>query len=411
MNVIPVLVKREFTTRVKGTAYIITTLVGILVFVGLSFLPTLMGRLASSMGPAQIELVVLEQPGDSSLLPFLHELTLQQENFAIQDAADLDEVEAYRLVLDQGLTGLLLIDGPLYTLVTPDSKNVMLTGEVQNLVGQAVTRWKAAQLNLSGEELGRLFEPIDFRVREVSPQRAGGVEVDSVAHNQAMVLAYFLVIMLYVALIMYGNMVAMGVAEEKSSRIMEVMVSTVKPLELMFGKIIGVGSLGVLQLALWVATGLLMSAMGSSGVFGILGTVPLGTILWFGLFFLLGYFFYASIFAAAGALVSRVEEVSQVVSLLMMFIVVGFIGAFISFPNPNGTFAIVTSMIPFTAPMVMFARIVLASPPLIEVIGSGGIMLLSIGLSTWISAKIYRIGILLYGKRLRVRQVLQLLRD
>jgi ABC-2 type transport system permease protein len=223
--------------------------------------------------------------------------------------------------------------------------------------------------------------------------------------------------MIYTALIMYGNMVASGVAEEKSSRIMEVMVSTVKPLELMFGKIIGVGALGLLQYAIWISTGIIMAAMGKTGFLGgllgvtePLGSIPLESILWFGLYFVLGYFFYASIFAAAGALVSRVEEVSQVVSLLMMFIIVGFFAAYISFLNPNSSFAVIASLIPFTAPMVMFARIVLANPPIIEVLASVVIMLLSIIVGTWISSKIYRIGILLYGKRPSIRQVVQLLK-
>ena len=185
----------------------------------------------------------------------------------------------------------------------------------------------------------------------------------------------------------------------------------------MFGKIIGVGALGLVQFIIWIGTGLIMAAMGRTGFLGgmlgveaSLSTLPLESILWFGLFFLLGYFFYASIFAAAGALVSRVEEVSQVVSLLMMFIVAGFLAAYISFLNPNSSFAVAASLIPFTAPMVMFARIMLADPPIIEAAASVVIMLLSIVLGTWISSKIYSIGILLYGKRPSIRQVARLLK-
>ena len=232
-----------------------------------------------------------------------------------------------------------------------------------------------------------------------------------------MVLAYFLLFMIYMALIMYGNMVASGVAEEKSSRIMEVMVSTVKPLELMLGKIIGVGSLGLLQFFIWIGVGLIMNTIGSSGALGALlgvgaplSAIPLDTVLWFGLYFILGYFLYASIFAAAGALVSRVEEVSQVVTIIMMLIIVGFFGAYISFLNPNSTFAVATSLIPFTSPMVMFARIVLGSPALVEIIASVFILLASVFIGAWISGKIYSIGILLYGKRPTLRQVLMLVK-
>lgn len=322
------------------------------------------------------------------------------------------------MVLDQGLSGLLLVDGPLYTLVTPDATNMILNDEIENILNLAVSRWNAVRLGLSAEDMASLFRPVDLRVREVSPLAEDGEELDSATQTQAMVLAYFLLFMIYMALIMYGNMVASGVAEEKSSRIMEVMVSTVKPLELMLGKIIGVGSLGLLQFIIWISTGLLMNTMGSSGTIGTLlgagesfSSIPLDIVMWFGLYFILGYFFYASIFAAAGALVSRVEEVSQVVSIIMMLIIVGFFGAYVSFLNPNSTFAVVASLVPFTAPMVMFSRIVLGSPALIEVIASVLIMLASVLIGAWVSGKIYSIGILLYGKRPTLRQVLMFIRN
>lgn len=417
MSMIPVIVKREFTSRVKGTAYIVTTILGVLVFVGLSFLPLVMERISSSMTPSQIDLMVYEQPGQAPILPYLEEVSAQREGFTVRSADGMDESEAYRLVLDEGLSGLLLVDGPLYTLVTADAGNVMLNDEIENLLNQAVSRWNAVRLGLSSDDVASLFSRVDLRVRVVSPLGEDVEEVDSVAHAQAMVLAYFLLFMIYMALVMYGNMVASGVAEEKSSRIMEVMVSTVKPLELMLGKIIGVGSLGLLQFFIWIGVGLLMNTIGSSGFLAsalgataTLSAIPLDTVLWFGLFFVLGYFLYASIFAAAGALVSRVEEVGQVSTIIMMLIVVGFFGAYISFLNPNSTFAVVTSLIPFTSPMVMFSRIVLGNPPLMQVIASILILLVSVFIGAWISGKIYRIGILMYGKRPTLRQVLKLIR-
>ena len=418
MSMIPVLVKRDFTSRVTGTAYIITTLVGVLVFVGLAFIPPIMDHFAGSFAPKNIDLLIFEQPTTTSMVPYLLEVGEELSDTRISAVQGLDEREAYRLVLEENLTGLLLIDGPLYTLVTTDGSNMAVNTKIEGMVNRALTKANAERLGISHEDMATLFQRVDLRVREIGPQREDGTDIDSVAHTQAMILAYFLLFMIYMALVMYGNMVASGVAEEKSSRIMEVMVSTVKPLELMFGKIIGVGALGLLQFLIWIGTGLLMTAIGKKGLLGgVLGvtapldTIPLSTVLWFGLYFLLGYFFYASIFAAGGALVSRVEEVSQVVSLIMMLIVVGFIAAFISFTNPNSSFAVATSLIPFTSPMVMFARIVLANPPLNQVIASVVILVASVVVGAWISARIYRIGILLYGKRPSLRQVVLLLKD
>lgn len=415
---LPVLIRREFTSRVKGTAYIITTLIGVLVFVALSFLPPLMEHFTQSMGPKRIELMVFEQTVDSSLYPYLLEISENQPRLQLRDGTNLDYTEAYRLVLEEGLTGLLMIDGPTYTLITPDGTNLSINGEIENFINRALTRANAVRLGLSEQDMETLFQRTELRIREIRPGGEGGTELDSIAHTQAMVLAYFLLFMIYMALIMYGNMVATGVAEEKSSRIMEVMISTVKPSELMLGKIIGVGTLGLLQFVIWMGTGFLMRTIGKAGLFGTMlgsteafSTLPLDTVLWFGLYFVLGYFFYASIFAAVGALVSRVEDVSQVTTLIMMFIMVGFFAAYLSFLNPNGSFAVVTSFIPFTAPMVMFARIVLANPPFFQIIVSVLVMLVSVFLGAWFSGKIYRVGILLYGKRPSLRQVLRLLQD
>lgn len=415
---IPVLVKRDFTSRVKGTAYILTTLIGVLVIAGLTFIPPLLDQVFSGMAPKRIDLYVYEQPTEASIVPYLLEVAATRENVSILPAEGASETELYQRVLDEALTGLLLIDGPLYTLVAPDVSNIMVNDEIEGIINQAVTRRNAERLGLSEQDMVDLFRRVDLKVREISPSGSDGEEVDEVAQTQAMVLAYFLLFMIYMALILYGNMVASGVAEEKSSRIMEVMVSCVKPTELMLGKIIGVGALGLVQFVIWISTGLVVSTVTKSGIMndllgvvGPLSTVPLSYILWFGLFFVLGYFFYASIFAAAGALVSRVEEVSQVVSVIMMLIVVGFFAAYASFLNPNSSLAVTTSIIPFTSPMVMFARIVLTKPPVSQVLASVAILVASVLAGTWISAKIYRIGILMYGKRPGLRQLFRLLRD
>lgn len=414
MSMIPVLVKRDFTSRVTGTAYIITTIVGVLVFVGLAFISPIMDLFASSFTPKNIDLLVFEQPSSTSFAPYLLQAGQEVNDFQISIVTGLSEVEAYRQVLAEKKTGLLLIDGPLYTLVTTDGSNMAVNSQIEHVINRATTKAQAERLGISNADMATLFQRVDLKVREIGSQGEDGTELDSLAHTQAMILAYFLLFMIYMALVMYGNMVASGVAEEKSSRIMEVMVATVSPFELMFGKIIGVGALGLLQFVIWIGTGVFMTLIGKQDALGgILGLsmIPLSTVLWFGLYFLLGYFFYASIFAAGGALVSRVEEVGQVVSLILMLIVVGFIAAFSSFTNPNSSFAVATSLIPFTSPMVMFARIVLANPPVSQIIASVSILIASVIGGTWLSAKIYRMGILLYGKRPSLREIALLLAE
>jgi len=418
MSMIPILAKRDFLSRVKSGGYIITTVLGILVFVGITFVPPLLQYLETSLFAAgDLRLLVYEQPGAQSFLPFLLEVS-ESRNIDLEDAGDLSEREAFRRVLAEGLNGLLLIDPPLYTLVAQDASNMGVNTQIEGLINSALTRANAEKLGLSESDMVNLFQRAELRIRQVDAHSEAGVEIDQASHTQSLVLAYLLLFMIYMALILYGNMVASGVAVEKSSRIMEVMVATVHPLELMMGKIIGIGALGLLQFAIWMAVAVGMSALSAGGMFGkmaelgfSLGSIPLSSVLWFGLFFFLGFFFYASIFAAAGAVVSRVEEVSQVVTLIMMFIIVGFFAAFLSFTNPNSTFAVIASFIPFTAPMVMFARMVLTDPPALQVAASILVLLVSVVGGAWLSSKIYRLGVLLYGKRPGVRQIVSLLRE
>jgi len=394
-------------SRVKRPSYIITTIIGSLILIGLTLIPPMLDNLAHEENLTNIELLVLEQSNGASFVPFLEQTTGQKEGINIRSARGKSEVEAYALVLDEGLTGLLLIDDSSFVLLSPNSLDAGLHNRIEAHVNEAFVRFNAAKLGLSHGDMQVLFQRISLDVREISPENGHALEKSSGAHEQALLLTYFLLFMLYMALILYGNMVASGVAEEKSSRIMEVMVSTVKPTQLMFGKIIGVGALGLVQFAIWVGSTLVLNPLAK----GNFSSISLEVLLWFGLYFILGYFFYASIFAAGGALVSRVEEVNQVITIFMMFIVVGFFVAFSTFDNPNGKLSMIASFIPFTAPMVMFSRVVLANPSIFQVIASIVILILSFLGGTWISAKVYHVGILLYGKRPNLAEIVRLLRD
>ncbi len=416
MKNIGILISRDFSTRVKSGSYIITTLLGILVIVALAFIPVITDFFESRFEQTSMDLLLLDKTG---ALATTISQTAAQQNHAITVIADLQEDEAIKQLKTENKSGLLIIeysdesDKPIYTLHTDNATNINHNTAVQRIINQANTQFNAAKLGLSIEEVELLVRSPYLNVKEVITTDGLG-DLDDLGNEltperaiQSMVLAYLLLFIIYMALILYGSMVATGVAEEKSSRIMEVMVSSVKPMHLMIGKIVGIGSLGLLQFIIWISTGLLVVTLKNIGF--SLGSIPIGTLAWFGLFFLLGYLFYATIFAAAGAIVSRVEEVQQVVSILMMALIAGFFVAYISFLNPNGSFATISSIIPFFAPMVMFARVTLASPPAIQIIFSILFLLIGIAINTWIGGRIYRVGVLMYGKRPNLKEIFRYL--
>lgn len=417
MRNIGILIGRDFSTRVKGGSYIVTTLLGMLVIIGLAFIPVITDWFETRFDQTAVDLLLLDKTG--ALTQTITSMAQQpHQNLNVTVITDLSEDEAIEQFKTADKTGLLVVDydtetfQPIYTLHTDSAANINQNSAVQRIINQANTQYNATQLGLSLDQVQLLFQSPYLNVKEiihtdeitdVDKEENQSQELTQTQAVQSMVLAYLLLFIIYMALILYGNMVATGVAEEKSSRIMEVMVASVKPVHLMIGKIIGIGSLGLLQFVIWIATGLIVITLRNLGF--SLGSIPIGTLAWFGLFFLLGYLFYATIFAAAGAIVSRVEEVQQVITILMMALVAGFFVAYISFLNPNSTFATVSSIIPLFSPMVMFSRVTLANPPVIQIILSVLFLLIGIAINTWIGAKIYRVGVLMYGKRPNIKEI------
>ena len=416
MRNIGILISRDFSTRVKGSSYIITTILGVLIIIALAFVPVAMDWLETKFEQTDVHLLLLDKTSSvgSKIELVLSQQYADADYISVTTAPSLSESEALTQMAAENKTGVLIIDwnefgSPVYTLHTSNAENINQNSIAQRIVNQANLQFNAEQLGLTFEQVASLTQTPYFHVKAVSLDPEGsideGTELESEAYAQNLVLAYLLLFIIYMALVLYGNMVATGVAEEKSSRIMEVMVSTVKPLHLMISKILGIGALGLLQFVIWIATGIVVVTMKNLGF--SLGSIPLGSLIWFALFFVLGYLFYAAIFAAAGALVSRVEEVQQISTLLMMGLVVGFIIAYASFLNPNGSLAIVASIIPFFSPMVMFARVTLTNPSAVQVIISLALLILGTAFNTWIAAKIYRVGILLYGKRPRIKEIIR----
>jgi ABC-2 type transport system permease protein len=224
--------------------------------------------------------------------------------------------------------------------------------------------------------------------------------------EQTFLLAYFIDMLMYFALLFYGIQVSSAVMEEKTNRIVEILVSSLRPFDLLMGKVIGVGAAGLLQMGIWLGTGLLVSSMLSRST--PVGAAPtgfqipevsgalVGVIL---ICFLLGFFFYASLYAAIGSMCNTQQEAQQTATPVTMLVVAGMILMFGLVNDPNSTLARVVTFIPFFTALVLPVRYALTPLPLGEVLG--GILALIVGILgvVWLAGRIYRVGILSYGKR------------
>jgi len=228
--------------------------------------------------------------------------------------------------------------------------------------------------------------------------------------------------LLYVALLIYGAMVLRSVLEEKSGRIVEILLSSVRPWELLLGKILGVGAVGLTQLLVWVGGGAGFWALGWSFVrptldsAGLLERIPdltpsPGLIAFFLFSFLVGYFLYASVFAAVGALCSTEEEAQHLQLPVVMVILVPFLFLMPTLEDPGSRLAVGFSLIPFFSPVLMYARMAVSTVPAWQVILSSSGMILALGATAALAGRIYRTGILMQGKRPTVSEIWRWIRE
>ena len=290
--------------------------------------------------------------------------------------------------------------------------DVVTSGQLQRRLSQAVREQRMADENISESRVRELSKPVEMSTKPINAKGEVGAE-DS---GGGFILVFILGFMIYITIIMYGQLILGAVIEEKETRIAEVLFSSVRSFTLMMGKLIGVSLVALTQYAIW---GLAFAAFAiygvamlqSSGVAFTLPALPLSIFAYFFLFFLLGYFIYATIYALIGSMVTNAQEGGQVAMPVLFLLIMGFYLAFPIIRSPNSSFAFWASMIPFFSPITMLVRIVTQTPPVWQIALS-----LLIGFTTvvgliWLASRIYRVGMLMYGKRATIPEVMRWVRQ
>ncbi len=284
--------------------------------------------------------------------------------------------------------------------------NIKALERLENALNETVV---AKRLAVQGLEYGKVTEMLK-RVNIETVQVLKGGEKAS-GFEQTFLTSFVFIMILYMTILLWGMAVQRSIIEEKNNRVIEVLLSSLKPFDLMAGKILGVGAVGLTQYAIWgiFALGISSYAL-SSGQFAQFVSFEPVTIAFFVLFFVLGFLFYSTLFAGIGAICNTDQEAQQLQTPLTMCLAVTFLIPIAVMQNPDGTFATVFSMIPFFAPILMFMRINVLMPPAWQIALSVAILLGSIYVAGIISAKIFRVGILMYGKRPDLREVFKWIR-
>ena len=445
MNTLSLVIQREYITRVRKKSFIILTLLMPLLMVGLTFLPLWL----STLNDGEVKrIAVIDRSGIYA--PLLQ----STETFHFEVIGEEAQADAQTKVGGE-LFAILQITGDL----SNNQGSVSLTSEkqspqeLQSLIRQTlrekVTQQRLDQLSGSGEVDSRAIT----QVREILEERpsislqtlrmGGDGSVTESSTEVATIIGMVFTVLIYMFILMYGNMVMQAVLEEKKTRIVEVMVSSVKPVNLLIGKIVGIGLVGITQLAIWgiLVGGLFsllslfiaspeqvtsmsegMGGMGGMNAMGNVGGVEmqgvmnailsinwLEVILFFLLFFIGGYVLYASIFAMFASAVDSEEDTSQFLTPVTLLIMFAFFAGFYSVNNPDGPLAFWASQIPFSSPIVMMVRIPFGIP-LWEKILSIVLLYGTFILISVIAAKIYRVGILMYGKKPSLKEMFKWMR-
>ncbi|MEB1807973.1 MAG: ABC transporter permease [Bacillaceae bacterium] len=403
MNKFFIVLAHTYLSKLKSKSFLISTAITLLFIFGFMNFDRIITMFDQDQKESSVVLV-LDETGQL-LEPLKHTISQINPTVELKDFGGTYS-EAETLVIDQEVEGMMelslgdtgLPEGKYYAMTVVEQ---ILPWQLEQALQQVKEEIVTSSLNLQPEEVASIYAPIQFERVAIAETAKTEMEL-----NQARIFVYILLFIIYFSVLMFGNMIATEIAIEKSSRVMEILISSSSPVQQMFGKIFGIALLGLTQYVLIFLVGVLslrqrLSTDSFDQELGelIVGQgLPLHLIGYAFLFFILGYFLYATISAMLGSLVSRIEDVNQMVAPMIFLIVAAFLIAMFGLSNPEAKIVTVTSFIPFFAPMIMFLRVGMLSLPLWEVLLGVAILIATIVLFAWIGARVYRGGVLMYGK-------------
>lgn len=334
------------------------------------------------------------------------------------DGKSLDQIrrELNGKIIDKELDSYLVIPknfeaaNAKYEFFSRKSGDFVSENILKDALNEAVRSQRLADANINEAKLADLSRDVDFSAKKVDER---GGEKDS---DGAFVGAFVIGLLIYITLLIYGQQIMAAVIEEKETRIAEILFSSAKPFELMMGKLVGVGLAGLTQLAIWIVSLLILTGIAAVNYLAAVSDIPIPditplTVLYFFIFFTLGFFIYSTIYALIGSMVTTVQEGGQFAMIPVFTLVIGFYMSFTVIRDPNSTLSFWVSIAPFLAPITMPVRIIAETPPFWQI----GLAILINGAAiaglVWLAARVYRVGMLMYGKRATIPEVWKWIRQ
>lgn len=427
MSTLLLIIKREFLAKVRNKSFVVMTFLSPLLFIGITALIAYLSTLKADVR----RIAVHDQSGVFSAVFTNNEeyVFVNESKTKLQTLTDSLHNGFYEGILYIPKVGNLPHLQSSVRYISNESPSLLFVASLEKKIADRITRHNLQEAKLDTAAINKAQAQVTINLSKASGEEAlKGLNEIKIAIGAA----FGYLIMMFI--IIYGNMVMRSVIEEKTNRIVEIIISSVKPFTLMLGKIVGTTLAGLLQFSIWVvigfifiliSTSLLEIDMYSQGASQLtnsaapalssarlylqeLWNLPLGAILGaFFFYFIGGYFLYSSIYAAIGAAVDNETDSQQfLLPVIMPLIIAVYIGFFSVVNDPHGSMATIFSIIPFTSPIVMLMRIPFGVC-IWEVLLSASVLICSFLLVVWFSAKVYRVGILMYGKKPTFKELLK----
>jgi ABC-2 type transport system permease protein len=414
------IIKREYLERVRSKWFLIATFFGPIFFSAIIIVPAWLASKSTSTtdvynttildatGTGFGHRLAVNIAGDTTIpgrMPFVKvvapsELT-QAESLATREVMH-KEKSGYVVVNQQTLAG----ESARYAGTNATSLADMT--QIKSAIRQTILATRLEKVGLNDQQMKEItFIPLDFSTERITERGRAGSGMASV------LFGFAIGFLLYLSIVVYGQTIMSGVLEEKTTRVAEVVMSSVPTDTLLAGKVLGVGAVGLTQQIIWIATTYIllklrepiMARLGAPTMSFSLPDITLGAGILFLLFFLLGFIFYSSLYAAVGSSVNSESEARQAASPLMIMIV--STGVFIQpvLLNPTGTTARVLSLVPISSPIIMPIRMAVTGVPPLEMAASLAFLVIGCVAALWLASRIYRVGLLMYGKRPTMKEM------
>ena len=407
-----VIARREFFERVRSKWFIAITLLGPLVMTAIIVVPAWLGARAAL---ETVRIQVVDQSGHNLFPGIVRNAAGFEMPFDFEAVSpDIEERVLLSRIRDEKINGFLFIpkgvlEGEKAIYRGDNATNIRVGVQLQGALYAAARDARALAAGVDPEIINRFNWPkVELEARHDTGQ--GGHASKA---QESFLVGYVVMFVLYVSILIYAVNVMRSVVLEKTSRVIEIVVSATRPSSLMFGKVIGVGSVCLLQLAVWAGMALLLFRYRGQllGTFGVEGgdvelpPLSLADVAVILAYFALGYFLYAALYAAIGAMVNSDQDAQQAQTPVVMLLILPVVCVQLVAGNPRGPIAQVLTLIPFSSPILMPMRYLLKGTTPLELALSMAILLVTLLAAVWVAGRIYRIGILMYGKRPSLREL------